>query len=303
MSGGSGNGNGFHKALHFDVAPARVVSLVPSITESLFDLGVGEVVVGITDYCTQPGEKLKSLPRLGGPKNPRVEDILALKPDLVIANWEENTRGPVEALEAAEIPVWVTFPHTVSGTLEMLYTLARLFRSQAAQVRVQTLELTVEWAIRAVAGRTPVRYFCPIWQETTSDGQPWWMTFNQNTYCNDILELVGGQNVFAGRERRYPLAADLGLQAADEPGERDIRYPRVTLEEILQAQPELILLPDEPYAYHEDDKARLMEVLDGTPAAQKNCIHTLDGSLVTWPGTRMARALQELPALFDSCLS
>ncbi len=280
--------------LHFTSIPKRVVSLVPSTTESLFDLGLGSTVVGVTDYCVHPAEKLAGLPRLGGTKNPRIDDIVALHPDLVLANMEENTQAGVEALERAGLTVWVTFPTTVSGTLQMLNDLARLFRSPLAQASVRTLELTVEWALQAVLERSLRRYFCPIWQDSASPGNvAWWMTFNQQTYCTDILRLVGGENVFSARRRRYPLAADVGGQPAEDPGDRDVRYPRVTLEEIQSARPELILLPDEPFAFNAASRDEMAHLF---PKAQ---VKLLDGSLITWPGTRMARALRELPPLFD----
>lgn len=295
------NGNGHPKAIHFDHAPTRVVSLVPSITESLFDLGMGAAVVGITDYCNRPADRVDRLPRLGGPKNPRVPEIVDLKPELVIANWEENTRPVVEAIEAAGVPVWVTFPQTVQETLEMLYTLAALFRSQAARLRLQTLELTLDWAISAAAARPRLRYFCPIWYDTTASGQPWWMTFNQRTYCSDLLARLGAENVFARRERRYPLGADLGQEPAQDSAGRDTRYPRLTLEEIRSARPELVLLPDEPYAFGEAELDQLLDLLAETPAGQNRCIFPVDGSLITWAGTRMAHALRDLPAVFDRC--
>ena len=290
------------RTLHFDHAPQRVVSLVPSFTESLFDLGLGQAVVGITDYCIHPAGALAGLPRLGGPRNPRLDEIIALHPELVIADWEENRKPDVETLEAAGIDVWVLFPHTVSGVLEMLYTMARLFRSQAALTRIQTLELTVEWAVAAITDQRLLTYFCPIWyDEDEMDGLPvpWWMTFNQHTYCNDILHLVGGENVFARRERRYPLRADLGLEPAREAA-GDLRYPRVTVDEVLNAQPDIILLPDEPFAFQENHRRQIGELLGGTPAVRNGRVIPLDGSLITWPGTRMAHALRELPGLLQS---
>lgn len=291
--------NGHKRALHFDRPPQRVVSLVPSLTESLFDLGVGEVLVGVTDYCIHPAEKLAHLPRLGGTKNPRVDEIIALKPDLVLANWEENTRRTVEELEAAGAPVWVTLPLTVRETLDMLHTLAALFRSTAADLRVQMLDLTLDWAISAAQEGRGARYFCPIWQGATQNGQLWWMTFNKQTYCHDLLEVSGGVNVFAERQRRYPLAADLGLAPAKPAAGRDQRYPRVTLEEIVSAQPEVILLPDEPYPFTQHDVEQMAHLFSTTPAARENRIYLVEGSLITWVGTRLARALRELPALFE----
>ena len=294
-------GNGYSKALHFTNPPQRVVSLVPSMTESLFELGLGSAVVGVTDYCLHPAEAVARLPHLGGTKNPRIADILALQPDLVLANWEENTRSTVEALEAAGTAVWVTFPHTVLESLDVLWKLAELFRSPEANIRLRTLEMTLDWTISAVDEHRMVRYFCPIWQEEMKSGQVWWMTFNRQTYPSDLLLLIGGENVFAGRERRYPLGADLGVEPAQDPGERDTRYPRVTVEEIVAAQPEAILLPDEPFAFGESHSRQIAELLRETPAVQNNCIFTIDGSLITWHGTRLARALRELPVVLERC--
>jgi iron complex transport system substrate-binding protein len=291
--------NGHTRALHFTHPPRRIVSLVPSYTESLFDLGFGEAVVGVTDFCIYPAQALQGLPRLGGPKNPRVNDILELEPDLVLANWEENTLKTVEALEAAGIRVWVTFPKTVRQALDMLWLLIGVFHSTAAAAKLETLELALDWAISAGGDRPPVRYFCPVWQDKTADGLAWWMTFNQDTYSHDLLGLLGGQNIFAERQRRYPLMADLGLAKPQKTSRADNRYPRVTLEEIREADPELIILPSEPFSYSEEHLHKIKELFSGTTAIRQQCVYLVDGSLITWHGTRLAHALQELPGLFS----
>ncbi len=292
-------GNGHKLAHHFHHPPHRIVSLVPSLTESLFDLGFGAAVVGITDYCVHPARALSGLPRLGGPKNPRVDEIIALKPDLVIANQEENTPQVVEALEKAGIFVWVTFPRTVAQALDVLWTLVGLFQSKSAATQLQGLEMALDWVKNAVRERPPVRYFCPIWFEKRSNGQPWWMTFNRHTYAHDLLQILGGENVFAERQRRYPLEADLGLAQAQEPGGRDTRYPRLGLDEICAADPEMILLPDEPFAFDETHRQEMLTLFKSTRAVQQGRVHLIDGSLITWHGTRLGRALQILPSLFD----
>lgn len=290
--------NGHKQALHFHHPPRRVISLVPSLTESLFDLGLGGVVVGITDYCLSPAKALSGLPRLGGPKNPRISDILDLKPDLVLANQEENTQHTIEALEKAGIGVWVSFPQTVRKALDVLWVLVGIFNDPAAAARLETLEITVDWCESSLSGTTPRRYFCPIWEGKSSASQQWWMVFNQLTYANDVLRLAGGENVFAPRERRYPLDADLGKIKPHNPGKRDTRYPRVTLEEIQAANPELILLPSEPFKFEEKHRQVVCELLAETPAVREGRVHLVDGSLITWHGTRLARALQDLPSLF-----
>jgi len=93
------------------------------------------------------------------------------------------------------------------------------------------------------------------------------------------------------------------VEPAQEAAGRDTRYPCVTLEDVCAAKPELVLLPDEPYAFGEAERSRLLELLADTPAGKKQCIFTVDGSLITWAGTRMARALRDLPAVLDGCLS
>lgn len=300
----------------FSHPPQRVVSLVPSLTESMFDLGLGATIVGITDYCIHPADKLTGLPRLGGPKNPRLGEVLGLRPDLVLANQEENTRQAVEALQAAGVPVWVSFPQTVRQSLDLLWSLADVFHSPQAAVRLQTLEHAVQWAAEAARAERRQRYFCPIWYDHTGDGQPWWMTFNRFTYCHDLLDLLGGENIFAQRERRYPLSADLGKVAESPSGapsghvihsrssetlpDRDTRYPRVTLDEIRQADPELILLPDEPYVFGPAEQAELEALLPDCAAVRLGRVYIVDGSLVTWQGTRLGKALSTLLPLFTS---
>jgi ABC-type Fe3+-hydroxamate transport system substrate-binding protein len=292
-------GNGHREALHFVHPPKRVVSLVPSMTESMFDLGFGDSLVGITDFCTNPKGAVEAISHVGGPKNPRIQEILALKPDLVLADWEENTPASVAELDAAGVAVWVTYPSTVRELMDILWTLSRLFKSQMAQVKLQTLELTLDWAISALVERQRVRYFCPIWYEQTTSAQPWWMTFNRYTYCNDLLELCGLENVFAERKRRYPLEADLGLAPAQSLDGVDTRYPRVGLDELRGEAIELILLPDEPYRFDEAHRTLVLDLLGDTPAVHNGRVLLVDGSLITWHGTRLALALRELPALFD----
>ncbi|MFO7624925.1 MAG: helical backbone metal receptor [Anaerolineales bacterium] len=290
--------NGNKLALHFSRPPRRVISLVPSLTESLFDLGFGSSVIGITDFCTHPADGLGGLPRLGGPKNPDVQAIISLQPDLILLNQEENTRPTVEALQAAGMPIWMTFPRTIRAALDILWTLAGIYQNPTAAARVETIERTVKWNELALEDEKPVRFFCPIWQETSAEGIRWWMTFNQETYAADVLRVVGGMNVFSERKRRYPMAADLGTAQEQDPGEADTRYPRVTLEEILRAEPELILLPDEPFNFTDLDQQEMQLLLRDTPAGRHGRVHLVEGSLITWHGTRLARAITELPSLF-----
>jgi len=161
---------------------------------------------------------------------------------------------------------------------------------------VRSLEKAVEITRMASKERNATRYFCPIWQGEEQDAA-WWMTFNQNTYSADLLTILGGENIFSRRERRYPLTADLGIGIAEPAGKRDIRYPRVRPDEIAAETPEVLIFPDEPYEFADSDKSRMVEILtaaNGTAPA----VHFIDGSLITWPGTRMGKALAELSELF-----
>ncbi|HQF44758.1 MAG TPA: helical backbone metal receptor, partial [Anaerolineaceae bacterium] len=120
--------------------PHRVVSLVPSITESLFDLGAGSLVVGITDYCVHPADGLARIKRVGGTRSPHMEEILSLQPDLVIVNQEENSRELVEMLDKSGLTIWLIFPRSVRDTLNILWTMTDLFQLEEAVLRLRILE-------------------------------------------------------------------------------------------------------------------------------------------------------------------
>lgn len=246
-------GNGRIELLNFSAAPDRVVSLVPSMTESLYDLGAGEALVGVTEFCPPPPPDLRSPALVGGTKSIDSEAVIGLNPDLVIANQEENTKKAVEALEQADLKVWVTFPKTVDDVIQLLNTLIRLFRLPDALQRVRPLEEMVEWSERLVTERR-LRTFVPVWYQKDSGHGDWWMTFNEDTYAHDVLLHCNAENVFAERSRRYPLAADLGEAEPEPADERDTRYPRVLSEEIIEADPEVILLPSEPFVFEEEHK-------------------------------------------------
>ena len=276
--------------------PRRVVSLVPSVTESLFDLNLGDRLVAITDYCVYPAAGVAKLPRIGGTKNPDVRRIIDLKPDLVIANQEENRKEDVVTLQEAGVAVWVTFPRTVADAFNLLWNIMHTFDEPTMVPRIRLMEQTMDWIWRISEKKledNPCRVFVPIWLDPL-------MTFNADTYAHDLLRICGAINVFADRDRQYPLKADLGQGdplLADDPRRvgRDTRYPRVTIEEVVAAQPDMILLPSEPFQFSEEHIA-LFAALD-IPAARSGQILLVDGSLLTWHGTRLAYALDTIPAL------
>jgi len=280
----------------FDAAPPkRVVSLIPSMTESLFDLGVGDRVVGVTDHCTPPEEDQLRLQRVGGTKKPNLEAVRILRPDLVIANQEENSEDSVRALSESGLTVWLTFPKSTVDVLDLLWTIIKVFKLSEQVPLVETLARTLDWTEKATTARLSIPTFVPIWQGEKEDIGPWFMTFNYQTYANDVLAKVGGMNVFTARERRYPLEADLGTAEPEDAGERDTRYPRVIIEEVIESKPDVILLPNEPYAFEESHKSQIEEWLADTPAVESGRVHLIDGSLLTWHGTRLAKAVAELP--------
>lgn len=281
----------------FDFVPQRVVSLVPSMTETLFDLGIGSRVIAVTDYCIRPAEAVAKLPKVGGTKNPDIAAIIQLQPDLVIMNSEENRREDQQALAAAGIATWVTEPHTVFEALNILWDVMDIFEAPGMSPRVREIERSYDYTELAMRSedKASLPVFVPIWKDP-------WMTINKDTYMHDLLSVCGGQNIFAERERLFPLRAELGegepLSGDDPRVEgRDVRYPHITLDDVVARQPEVILLPDEPYLFTEADKA-IFAALD-IPAAKNQHIYLVDGSLLSWHGTRVAYALQEIPPLFD----
>jgi len=283
-----------------ETAPKRVISLVPSTTESLFDLGFGDSVVGISDYCTQPAREVSDLTRVGGPKNVRVGDILQLRPDLVIANQEENSRQDIEELQRSGIPVWVTFPKTIRQSLDDLWALSELYHRQVAIDRLRSLETALDYARMAASEARQVRYFCPIWEEQIG-GSRWWMTFNSETYPNDLLSLFGGDNVFKDSLGNRQPDTGSGLVSEQNPQERTTRYPKVSLGDIYQANPEIVLLPSEPYPYTYQHAVEYRKLFLQSPLGNSRItVRWMDGSLMAWHGTRLAIALQELPRLFLS---
>ena len=274
-------------------APQRLVSLVPSITEVLFNFGRGQQVVGITDYCTEPAAAVATKTKIGGTKNPDIAAILALRSDLVFAVAEENRRQDVEQLAAAGVSVYVFAPRTVRDGIDLLWRVADLLdcRSEVTG-QMQAIEQDYAETIALVERHQRVRVFCPIWKDP-------YMTINEDTYVHDVLRVCGGDNIFAHRQRRFPLAADLGQQPETTDArstERDRRYPRITLEEMAALRPEVVLLPDEPYLFSQADMADFTPFPE-VPAVRDGRIFLIDGKMVSWYGPRIGHSLRTLRAL------
>jgi len=243
-------------------APRRIVSLIPSTTETLCALGLADALVGITVYCREPTALLREKTRIGGEKDPDLEKIRALTPDLVIANVEENHAEHVATLRAWGIPVWVTYPRTVADGIKMVRELGAVTgtAARAADIADELDELYAAARARLV-GRAPVPVFYAIWREP-------YMTIGHDTYVHDMLRVCGGANVFADRPDRYPT---------------------VTLDEIAARRPAVILLPDEPFRFR-PRHARDFE-------ASQARVHLVDGKPFSWHGPRIAEALRTIPQL------
>jgi ABC-type Fe3+-hydroxamate transport system substrate-binding protein len=246
------------------LAPQRIVSLVPSLTEALFALGVGERLVGRTRYCTQPPRMVGKVPKVGGTKKFDVRLVLELEPDLIVAVREENSREDVETLAEAGVPVFLGAPETVEGAVQMLGNLARTVEAPLAAEVLAPIERVVK-RLKMRRG-SPRRVFVPIWMSP-------YMSVGSDTYVHDVLRTCGGENVSGG----------------------ETRYPVVTLGEIEALRPEIILLPDEPYPFSAEDIPEFY-ALD-IPAAKEDGIHLVDGKLLTWYGPRMASSLTQISAL------
>jgi len=249
--------------------PRRIVSLVPSLTELVFALGLGERLTGCTIFCTQPPDGVAGKTRVGGEKDPKLDVIRALDADLVLANIEENRREDVDALRAGGIAVYVVYPRTVEAGIRLAAELGLVLGAPAPGRALAERLLEDLARVRAArAGRPATRVFCPIWRRP-------YMTVSADTYVHDMLRECGGDNVFAGAARRYP---------------------EVTLDEVAAAAPEVVLLPDEPYrfrAVHREDFA----AFPAMPAVRDGRLPLIDGKLLSWYGPRIAEALRILPGL------
>jgi ABC-type Fe3+-hydroxamate transport system substrate-binding protein len=278
-----------NRELLFFHPPRRVVSLVPSDTLTLFALGAGDRLVGRTSYCVEPAGQVEEIAACGGTKDTDVEAVLALAPDLVLANQEENSRRPLEELARRGAPVLVAFPRRVADGFAHVARLARILgveREPAARALIRAGYEALR-AAEAAAVAEPVEVFVPIWMDPL-------MTFSDGTFASDLLAACGARNVFGDRARRYPLAADLGRAPALGPervGERDTRYPRVTLDEVVARDPAVVLLPDEPHEFGEADAEVFRRALP------KRAVRFVDGKDLFWHGARTVEALGRLRAL------
>ncbi|HMN06587.1 MAG TPA: helical backbone metal receptor [Flavobacteriales bacterium] len=249
-----------HRTVPVPAHPQRIISLVPSQTELLHDLGLGERVVGITKFCIHPEGWFRSKPRVGGTKKVDLEKVRVLKPDLIIGNKEENERADIEALEK-EFPVWMSDVDDLDSALEMIRRIGTL---TGTMPRAEEIASDIA---DAFAGLQPLpRPVCTaylIWRKP-------YMAVGSGTFIHDMLERCGLINVFADKDR-YPVLSD-------PPG----GFPSTT---------ELVLLSSEPFPFKEVHAEELRLLL---PGARCLCV---DGEPFSWYGSRLLRSASYFAAL------
>lgn len=243
--------------------PKRIVSLVPSQTELLYDLGLDEQVVGITKFCVHPENWFRNKTRVGGTKQLKMEFVHSLNPDLIIANLEENVKEQVEEL-MGHYPVWVSDVSNLPGAYEMIAQIGRITdRNDKAEEINQRIKESFsslpapDSRLSTHISRLPACYL--IWKNP-------YMTIGGDTFIHSMLEAAGFENVFKNKNR----------------------YPGVTIEELKTLNVKLVLLSSEPFPFAQKHIQELQDELPGTQ------IMLVDGELFSWYGSRMLKA----PAYF-----
>ncbi|MEX0944185.1 MAG: helical backbone metal receptor, partial [Balneolaceae bacterium] len=201
------------------MTPNKIVSLVPSLTELLFNLGLGERVVGRTRFCIQPKESVDDIPIVGGTKNPNLEKIQTLNPDLIIANREENRKEDIEQLEEDGFNVMVTEVSTIE---EALFVIHDIGRTLSVEAKAKNLIQKIQEEMAKTETYPPKTAAYLIWRDP-------WMSVGHDTYIHSVLNHFHLDNVFSGQTR----------------------YPKTTLHEISLKKPDVILLSSEPYPFKE----------------------------------------------------
>jgi ABC-type Fe3+-hydroxamate transport system substrate-binding protein len=233
----------------------RIVSLCPSLTELVFALERGPELVGITRFCVHPAELVRGIEQVGGTKDPDVARIVALAPDVVLMNREENRVEDAEALRAHGLRVHDSMPRTLAETAAMVRSIgAALGRPGRGEEIARDIEQRMQRVQRRAEGRPRVRFAYLIWRKP-------WMSVNRDTFASALLELAGGENVL---------------------GARTARYPEVTVAELADAEPDLVLLSTEPFPFQEKHADELAEHT-GIPRAR---FAIADGEYLSWHGSR-----------------
>jgi ABC-type Fe3+-hydroxamate transport system substrate-binding protein len=239
--------------------PKRIVSVVPSQTELLYDLGLDEEVIGITKFCIHPDEWFRSKKRIGGTKQLHIDAILAMQPDLIIANKEENTKEQIEAL-AEHCPVWISDIQNLPDALEMIKRVGAITGKENKGLDIAGKISADFEKLRQAGISRKVAYF--IWYNP-------WMSVGHDTFIHDIIGRLGWINVVADKAR----------------------YPQLTTEEIKNFNPGLVLLSSEPFPFKEKHIEEIKTIL---PDAE---IRLVDGEMFSWYGSRLLYAADYLSRL------
>lgn len=249
------------KKIDTPTKPKRIISLVPSQTELLFDLGLEEEIVGITKFCIHPKEKVKHITKIGGTKNFHFDEIDALRPDLIIGNKEENYQEGIAKL-AEKYPVWISDIYTLPDALSMIQTLGEITKtSKRAQELITKIKANFQTLPKS-APNVSVAYL--IWRKP-------YMVAARNTFIDAILSEIGLHNVFSDKER----------------------YPETNLAELAQKKPNYIFLSSEPYPF----KAKhLSEIQANCPSSK---VILVDGEMFSWYGSRLLRSSQYFQELLQ----
>lgn len=250
--------------------PQRLVSLVPSLSEVLWWWHLTDAVVGVTDWCVAPPRAFDAARRVRGTKNPDVAAIIDLRPDVVVANEEENRELDVRRLREAGIAVYVTRVRTVVDAAESLAGLgAALGVARAGEGTAQAIRRSLD---QLRPPERPLRAFCAVWRDGVPEGaaatdETWW-ALGRDTYGGDLLRRCGFEVV---------------------PEDPAGRYPRHRLGEIADWDPDVVLLPDEPYAFGTSDRE--------TFATWRTRTRLLDGTALSWWGPRTPHAIGDFSRL------
>jgi ABC-type Fe3+-hydroxamate transport system substrate-binding protein len=229
----------------------RIVSLVPSQTELLYDLGLEAEVVGITKFCVHPERWFHSKPRVGGTKQVSIEKVAALQPTIIIANREENVREQVEALEVTA-RVWVSDVTNIASALEMINTVGE-FTDKSSEARSICNEIEAALKIPKTDQSLSAAYL--IWNDPI-------MVAGGDTFISDMMRNAGLRNVFGNKDR----------------------YPAVTLDELRSISPDVLILSSEPFPFKASHAASFSAELPGT------MVRLADGEMFSWYGSRMRLA-------------
>jgi ABC-type Fe3+-hydroxamate transport system substrate-binding protein len=233
--------------------PKRIISVVPSQTELLYDLGLREEVVGITKFCIHPDEWFRNKIRVGGTKKLDIEKIKSLNPDLIIANKEENTKEQIEEL-IKHFPVWISNVKTLEDALDMIDAIGAIVcKETEAKNIISTIKEQFSH-LKVKSSNKKVVYL--IWREP-------YMTINSDTFINDMINRCGWSNVFANHAKRYP---------------------EITINDIINSNPELILLSSEPFPFKQKHIEELKQHIP------KSIIKLIDGELFSWYGSRLIKS-------------